>query len=171
MACDVCDTIESRENIVFENNNVFAFLNQTPACMGHVTIVPKKHFPIIENVPDFIVADMFKVANKISSAIFESLGAQGTNIIVNNGVDAGQKKPHASVEVLARKEKDNLNFQWKPKQLTQEEMSTVELTIREKTKNIGEFQKEEAKPISMDKKTEKISDEESMLVDQLNRLP
>lgn len=163
--------IESKENVVFENDKLLAFLNPTPACIGHVTIVPKKHFPIIENVPDFVVADMFKIANKISSVIFESLGAQGTNIIVNNGVEAGQKKPHVSVDVLPRREKDNLDFQWKPKQLTEEEMSTVELKIKEATKNIGDFEKEKAEPVKLDKKPEKISGQESLLIKQLERLP
>ena len=58
MTCEVCEIVKAKENVIFENDKIFAFLNPTPACFGHVTIVPKNHFPIIENVPDFIVADI-----------------------------------------------------------------------------------------------------------------
>src|SRR3989344_8594247 len=85
---------------------------------------------------------MFQVSNKISSAVFETLQAQGTNIFVANGIPAGQTVAHFMVNVIPRFEKDGINLQWQPKQLDEEEMSTVELKLKEQAKNIGSFEAE-----------------------------
>ena len=47
------------------------------------------------------------------------------------------------VNVIPRFEKDGINLQWQPKQLDEEEMSTVELKLKEHVKNIGSIEKEE----------------------------
>ena len=46
----------------------------------------------------------------ISNAVLRSLGVQGTNIIVQNGIAAGQKAQHFMVHVIPRKERDGIKF-------------------------------------------------------------
>ncbi|MBD3309599.1 HIT domain-containing protein [Candidatus Woesearchaeota archaeon] len=173
--CEHCRILEERDvKVVFESDKILAFLHPKPAAPGHVVVVSKQHFPIIENVPDFIVSDAFKVANRISSAVFEGLGVQGTNIIVQNGVAAGQKVAHFAVNVIPRRQDDNLSLQWQPKQLDEEEMSTIELKIKEQTASIGEFEQETAEPVDVDKKkVEKVkgSEKDNMLIKQLRKIP
>jgi len=171
MSCSICDSIKNRENVVYEDKKIVAFLSKKPAAFGHVVIAPKQHYSIIENVPDYIVGDMFKIANKVSSAVFEIIGAEGTNILVNNGVDAGQKEPHVSVNVIPRRSNDNLGFNWAPKQLTEEEMSTVELILREGAKEIGGFQEEEKEIIETRENPEEDDNHDSYLLRQLDRVP
>lgn len=163
---------ESRSYKIYEDEKVVAFLKDRPAAVGHILIVPKEHYPIIENVPDFIVSHIFQLANRLSSAIFESLNASGTNIIVNNGVEAGQDQPHFSVNIIPRRENDNLNLQWQGKQATEEELSTIELSIKEMSESIGDFKKEKQKPIIMDKEPDKVEDDEqNYLTKSLRRIP
>ncbi|GEM_PF-499414 len=152
--CHLCETIAGKRKgwKVYEDKKIVALLSEIPASAGHVIIMPKEHYPILESVPDYVVAHAFNVANKISVALFEALGAQGTNIIVNNGTAAGQEFAHLMIHVIARRQNDGMNFQWQPRQLTEEQMSTVELTIKEQTKNIGAFEKEKPKPIELEKK-------------------
>ena len=104
-------------------------------------------------------------------AVFEILQAKGTNILIQNGVAAGQKTNHFMVHIIARKENDGLDFQWQSKQLNEEEMSTIELKLKEGTKGIGNFEKEEKKPVKIDKEIERIDKEENYLIKQLNRIP
>jgi hypothetical protein len=99
------------------------------------------------------------------------LGAHGTNIFITNGVSAGQTIAHFAINVIPRKEGDNINLQWKPKQLSEEEMSTVELKIKENTRNIGSFDTgNERKLDIMPEKHESIpSDNENLLWKSVNR--
>jgi len=171
MTCEICNIIKNKENIIYEDKEIVAFLSKTPSVLGHVIVTTKQHYPIMENIPDYIVGLLFKVVNKIAIAIFETLKAEGTNIIINNGIEAGQKKPHFTVNIIPRRTNDNLNFQWKPKQLNEEEMSTIELKLKEGAKDIGAFEKEKKEPVKIEKKVEKISEENSYLTRQLERIP
>ncbi|MBD3304382.1 HIT domain-containing protein [Candidatus Woesearchaeota archaeon] len=170
--CEICEIIKSKKGKVYEDDKVFAFLAQKPASTGHVILTSKEHQPILEQIPDFIVGELFTKANKISMAAFETIGAEGTNILMQNGVAAGQKHNHALLHIIPRRENDGLNLAWKPRQLEEEEMSTIELKIKKETEGIGAFEQEEEKPIE-EKGPEKIETgpEEDYLLKQLERLP
>jgi len=136
------------------------------------------HYPIIEQVPDAELANLFGVANKISSSIFEDLKVQGTNIFVANGIPAGQTVAHFLINVIPRQENDGVNLQWKPKQLTEEEMSTVELKLKESIKNIGvekieSIEKPKTTQEEIETQPQSISDddEEDYIAKQMRRIP
>lgn len=172
--CLVCQIIENKipSKKIYEDELIMAVLDINGANPGHCFVMPKNHYPIIEQVPDIEIGRLFQVSNKISSAIFESLGAQGTNIFVANGIPAGQTVAHFTINVIPRKENDGINLQWQPKQLSEEEMSTVELKLKEQTKNIGHFEKEEKKAKIEAPKPLVLSDEEEeYFTRQMRRLP
>ncbi len=169
--CPICQWVEKEEGILYEDEKVIALTAPTPAVPGHLWIVPRKHTPILEQVPDPVVAELFVKANKISVALFEALGAQGTNMLIQNGVPAGQQHPHTILHVIPRRENDGLNLAWKPRQLDEEEMSTVELKIKEEAKNVGAFEKEESKPVEKEKPKEMEKKEDEYLIKHLRRIP
>jgi len=173
--CEYCQISKgnTKSKKVYEDEKAYAILSNQPASAGHIILFLKEHQPIIENVKDYDVAYLFKIANKLSTATFESLGAQGTNIIVQNGVAAGQRIPHFCIHIIPRRENDNLNLTWQPKQLNEEEMSTVELQLKDVTNTIGEFEKEKEEPVELDKKKEEIKEikGDNYLVKQLRRIP
>lgn len=173
MTCEICNLVKGRHGVLFEDEQVAVVLAPKPAVPGHLMLVPKQHFAILEQVPDFVTGRLFDKANKASIAVFEALGAEGTNIIINNGIAAGQKHNHFVLNVLPRRENDGLSFAWQPRQLSEEEMSTIELRLRDEAKNIGAFEKEPTKPIEIKKEVEKIEEheEENYLIKQLRRLP
>lgn len=154
--CVYCQKIASGKDRLYEDGKIVVMLHPAPSAYGHIIVMPKEHYPIIEQVPDFVTDHLFRVANKVSVAVFEALRVQGTNIIVNNGIAAGQDSAHFMAHVIPRREGDGLNFQWPTKQLGEEEMSTVELQMKEQAKGIGEFQKEKAAPIELKKDAEEI---------------
>lgn len=175
--CTFCQIISGKKECVklFEDEKVLAFLHPEPASAGHIIVLPKHHYTIFEQMPDFEIEHIFDIANKLSVAVFDSLNIGGTNIIVNNGVAAGQKIPHFSIDVIPRQQGDHLNFEWLPKKLNEEEMSTVELKLKDAASNIGGFQKEEKKaPVVIEKKEVekiKLSKEENYMIKQLERIP
>jgi len=171
--CEVCELVKDKKKLLFEDDKLAITLAPKPAVAGHVWLVPKEHAAILEQVPDFVTGKLFDKANKVSIAVFEALGAEGTNIMVSNGVAAGQSTNHCIVSVLPRRENDGLNLAWQPKQLSEEEMSTIELKLKEETKNIGAFEKEKPKPKELPKPEEvkEAEEEVNYLLKQLKRMP
>ncbi len=172
MTCDICDLIKSKKGKLYEDEKLIAVVAPKPATVGHVMVIPKKHGAILEQIPDYIVSDLFTKANKLSMALFEGLGAHGTNILVQNGVAAGQTHNHCIMHVIPRRENDGLDFNWQPKTLSDDEMSAVENKIKDETKGVGFFEKEPAqKEVVEEKKPEELSDQEDYMLKQLERLP
>jgi diadenosine tetraphosphate (Ap4A) HIT family hydrolase len=186
MACNLCDMIEGKKKAatLYQDGNVTAFLPEQPATIGHIIVAPHRHAPIFEATTDDESGHLFKAANKISIALFEAIKCDGTNILINNGIDAGQEDPHFSVNIIARREGDGLSFEWTPRQLGEQEMATIELQLKEelaKPEEPAEEKKEEAdqkeaeagegKEDAAGKKEQKEEPEESYLIRQLKRMP
>ena len=175
--CILCNAVKGETELekIYEDKEVVAVMHPRPAVPGHIFVFPKKHYQILELVPDYEVAHLFNVVNKLSIAVFEGAQAAGSNIILQNGVAAGQEIPHVCIHIIPRKEGDGINFQWEPKRLTEEQMSTVEMKVKEGAKDISEFETEKKKEtVKVEKKTEKIKEEkekENYLIKQLERIP
>jgi len=163
---------------VFEDDKVIAVLHNEPAGQGHLLLFGKEHSPIIETIHDSLLGHMFNVANKLSTVVFEKMNAQGTNILINNGVAAGQELNHFTINVIPRWQNDGLNFDWMPKKQSDDEMSTAALLLNENTKDIT-VEKEKKTEVIEERAPEKIeqvkkTDEkgvENYLIRQLDRLP
>lgn len=165
----VAALIKSRKGLLFEGKHTVAIVSPSPAAPGHVWVLPREPFTILENTPDFVVAELFVVANRVSMALFDGLGAQGTNVLVQNGTGAGQVLPHLIVHVIPRQEDDGLKLLWEPKQLDEEAMSTVELKLKDEMKGVGLFEKEKPKPVEQPKAAEIRQDD--LKVRHLRRIP
>ncbi len=167
--CMFCQLVQKKVNMLFEDDKLFAMLSPEPAAAGHVLVLPKTHAHSIESVPDFVVGDLFKAANKIGVAVFEGLGAQGTNVLVQNGPSAGQKHNHAILHVIPRFENDNVQLGWATKPSSEEELSGLEAKLKDETKNVGLFEKEKPKPIEIEKPKEVPKEDYRMK--QFRRIP
>ena len=170
MTCGECEKIKSRKNAVYEDESVIALLNDRPSTGGHLILMPKQHFTIIEQIPDETVSHLLTVANKLSVACFDVLGAHGTNILIQNGVAAGQKLSHASVHIIPRVENDGLNMQWQPIKVSEEELKTVQMNLESELEK-KEEKKEEVKEAKKEEVVEEIPEEENYMLKQLERTP
>lgn len=177
MVCDYCEIVRKKTDaeIIYEDDKAVGIIKEIAASPGQICLMPKDHYAILELVPDSLLAHLFKIANKLSMAVFSSLGIQGTNLIIQNGTAAGQQVPHFCIEIIPRKEGDSLNFQWKTKQLLEEEMDTAYLILKEEgDRLVINSQKEEKKMIVKEnntKRLEKKEGEENYLLKQLDRVP
>lgn len=123
--CVVCNWIKEKKNMLFEDDDVFVMLAPEPSSPGNMFVIPKKHIPILEAIPDSIVSKLFDNSNKASICAFESLGAQGTNILVQNGIPAGQKVSHCIIQIIPRFQDDKLALAWQPSQLNPEQLEEL----------------------------------------------
>lgn len=177
-SCLICQIVEGKipSFKIAENAKAIAVLDINGANPGHTFIIPKGHYPIIEQVPDEDMGALFSLANKVSVALFDLLGAEGTNIFVANGIPAGQTVAHFLINVVPRKQGDGINFQWKPRQLSEEEISTIELKIKEELKGATIEKKTPSprkaaapKPRAPSSRPAEIEEEETEF--QLTRIP
>lgn len=167
---------QNNADILYEDPEVVVAIKDFSSIAGQISIFPKQHHTILEMVPDDILQKCFILANKVSMTIFEGLGAQGTNILVQNGLGAGQKIPHFSIEVIPRREGDGLNLMWDPKSLSPDEMDTAYLQIKEegdKLLDIGKKKekKEEPKVETSKEFSKKVDSKDNYLLKSIKRLP
>ena len=129
--CPYCEWIATKKNLIFEDKDLAVALHPQPASNGHMIVIPKKHFTILEQMPDSLVNHVTVLSNRMSMIQFETLGAQGTNMILPNGIAAGQEIAHVGFHLIPRFENDGLNLAWKSRPLNEEEMATVEIGLRQ----------------------------------------
>jgi len=170
MTCVICDYVSGKAKArkLYEDEDILAVLNPTPAVFGHSLILPKKHFVLMQQAPEETVKRMFFVAQQISGILFEAVGAEGTNLLVNEGFVAGQKHAHSLVHVIPRKKDDGLSFEWPQKQIPEESMNRIlELLKVPEAPKETKAKKEEA--LKIEEKTE-LSKEDFRLK-HLRRIP
>ena len=171
MVCEHCDIIngEGKAEVLYRDKEIVVAIRDMGITPGQITIFPIEHFTIMELVPDDILEKCAIMANKVSVTVFEGLGAVGTNVVVNNGLSAGQKTPHFAIEVVPRQENDGLNLQWESKQLMEDELELVFLALTGEEKEPKKEKKKESK--GEPKKIEDEEDKENYLIKSIKRLP
>ena len=94
---------ESPASIVYEDDQVVAFLSNRPVNVGHTLVVPKKHYENVYEVPEDEIAYLFKIVKRIAHAVKDATNAEGIRIVQNNGEVAGQVVFHFHVHVIPMK--------------------------------------------------------------------
>lgn len=145
--CPFCSMAEGKIPVVkvYEDSDCMAILDIHPANKGHMLLFPKKHYGMMAQVPDDEAGKLFAVANKLAKAAFEALGAAGSNVIAGNGAIAGQRAPHALVNVIPRFEGDKVVVGWNPAEVDEKEFDSIAAKI--KAKIPAEKPKEMPKPV------------------------
>ncbi|MEK6887034.1 MAG: HIT family protein [Nanoarchaeota archaeon] len=169
MNCTECEKIIRKKNIVYEDGIVIAALNERPSVAGHLVILPKQHATIIEQLPDETMEHMFTIANKLSVALFDTLNCHGTNILVQNGVSAGQKTNHTMIHIIPRMENDNINFHWQTIKMTDGDLTSSQMTLKDEIDNPKEIKKVEEKIEEPELTYE--GEEDNYMLTQLERTP
>lgn len=108
---------------VYEDQEFRAILDLGPASKGHALILPKNHFKDICDVDEATAGKLFPLAAKIGAAMKEGLGADGFNVVQNNGSSAGQTVFHLHVHVIPRYEGGPAIVSWTPGQTESDELA------------------------------------------------
>jgi histidine triad (HIT) family protein len=111
---------------VYEDEYVFAALDIRPANPGHLIIVPKKHHQILTQLDVNEMAQLFNVARTLIPVLIKATGAQGANILYSAGAVAGQRSPHAFLNLIPRFENDEVVLTWKPKELSESDFKDMQ---------------------------------------------
>ncbi|MBL7056189.1 HIT domain-containing protein [Candidatus Woesearchaeota archaeon] len=131
--CIFCQIISEKvqSKKIYEDEHVLAILDINPANPGHILIMPKEHYSIMPQIPNDEIAHIFNVTKSLSNSSLRALEAQGSNILVANGVAAGQKAQHFMVHLIPRKENDDLKLEVPQTSIPEKELQkTQEILAR-----------------------------------------
>ncbi len=112
-------------NTVYEDDDFRVIMDVSPAAKGHCLVVTKQHFDNALTADGEILSKAMVIASKIGNAAMKALKCDGVNILQNNGVAAGQTVFHLHLHVIPRWDGDGLNLNWKPSEVTSEELADV----------------------------------------------
>lgn len=129
----VAGKVQSRR--VYEDEHTLAVLDINPANPGHILLLTKEHYSIMPQLPPDVLEHVFLVAKKLSNALLRAVDARGSNIMVANGVAAGQKAQHFIVHIIPRREKDGVAFELPQRQQNEDSLQQI---ASELAKSLGE---------------------------------
>jgi len=95
---------------IYEDENVLAFLDLAPVHPGHTLVIPKNHYKDMLEVPAELGPAVFAALQKVAGAVVKATGAQGFNIMQNNGLAAGQTMFHIHWHIIPRFDDDGLSM-------------------------------------------------------------
>ena len=99
---------------LYEDEDFRVILDLGPATRGHALLLPKNHFANLFELDDETAQKAILVAKKMAGKMKDALGADGFNLVQNNG---------------ERYENDNAGILWEPGETTPEDMAEVKRLV------------------------------------------
>lgn len=112
-SCVFCRIVigDADAHVVWDDDVAVGFLDARPLFPGHVLLVPRDHAETLSDLPVDAVGPLFERVRRLSRAVPEAMGAQGSFVAMNNSVS--QSVPHLHVHVVPRTKGDGLRgFFW-----------------------------------------------------------
>ncbi len=123
---------------VLEADAAVAFLDIHPVNHGHVLLVPKEHHATLADLPDEAAAETAALLPRLARAVIKATGAEGLNLIVNNGRCAGQTIDHVHWHLIPRFGDDAVNWPWPHTQYVGDELGQMQFRIERELNPGGE---------------------------------
>lgn len=110
---------------IFESNDFRVILDKFPSGKGHTLIVTKEHFENIYDIDGETAGKLFALATVVAKSLKKVLSCDGMNILQNNGEVAGQTVMHFHLHLIPRFDGDGIDFHWKTKQFSDDELEAL----------------------------------------------
>ena len=112
--CTFCSIVAgtSPAYLVFEDDVTLAFMDALPMTPGHVLVIPKRHVADLFELDEELGGPLFASARRIATQQRDVLGAQGVNLLNNNGRAADQSQFHIHLHLVPRYGGDRLLHPW-----------------------------------------------------------
>lgn len=114
--CIFCDIIAGKipGSVIYEDEDVVAFLDISQVTKGHTLVVPKQHFDNFLVCEEAVMMKVMKTAQTVGNHVMEVLNAKGMNVLSNVHEIAGQSVNHFHVHLIPRYgEDDAVNIEFK----------------------------------------------------------
>ena len=97
---------------IYEDDNIFAFLDIGPIVTGHTLVIPKAHYPSLMDTPPEVAAAIGRKLPALTRAVLAATGTQACHVLVNNGAEASQSVGHVHYHILPRHDEDGYKLPW-----------------------------------------------------------
>lgn len=95
--CIFCKIVEG--NIAcsktYEDNKFLAFLDIKPETMGHVLLIPKEHYPWMQDAPDEVIKEIFVLTKNLMVKMKDELNCEFVKIKI-----IGKDVPHFHIHLV-----------------------------------------------------------------------
>lgn len=111
-ACIFCKIIKGEipSFTIYEDEFYKVILDRFPTTPGHALILTKNHHVDMFDMPDQLARGIYPLAKKIAILLKKATGAEGINIVQNNGQAAGQAVFHFHLHLIPRKYGDGVKL-------------------------------------------------------------
>jgi len=117
--------------IVYEDEDVLAFMDIAPIHPGHTLIIPKQHYRNIYDIPAEVGGKIMQTAVSLAKAIQTALNTDGLNLVQSNEAAGFQTVFHFHLHLIPRWEGDPIRLPWRPSEGDMEEIGNIAAKIRE----------------------------------------
>lgn len=127
---------------IYEDDDVYAFLDIADDVYGHTVVVPKRHCDNMYECGPRTFAKFMAAVKKIADHYIDDCGFDGYNIINNTGFSAEQSVMHLHYHILPRKSGGSFKL-WKPMDKLGSDFEKVknELFLENKTESLLDYSK------------------------------
>jgi len=126
---------EAPAAIVYEDEELMAFMDKRPVSDGHLLVAPKAHYETLVEMEFELVGKLFILVAKLCRAIWRALRPEGINVLQNNGPAAWQHVPHVHVHIIPRWEGDGIAVRWPARPRAPSELEELAMRIRDALAN------------------------------------
>lgn len=88
--------------MVDQGKRWFALLDIQPRLIGHTLVVPRKQVQHLRELEADDLAALMKGVVRVQKLLASHFGSEDFNVMVNDGVAAGQEVPHVHIHVIPR---------------------------------------------------------------------
>ncbi len=138
--CIFCKIIEGEipSRIVYENEDVVAFLDSSQSTPGHTLVVPRQHVKNIMEYDEDLASRVFSTIPQIARGVLNANDqAQGINMVNNNGELAYQSVFHSHIHIIPRYNKEegfSLYMENNAENMSEEELDRIAQAISQSIK-------------------------------------
>lgn len=130
--CVFCKIVEGEipSAKVYEDDDVYAFLDLGQVTKGHTLVIPKDHQKNVYELKPETAQKVFAAVPKIARSIKDQFQPIGMNLLNNNEKPASQSVFHFHVHLIPRYGSgDGFSMKWETHETEQEEMKQIAETI------------------------------------------
>jgi len=103
---------------VYEDDQVFAFLDINPIARGHTLVIPKEPAETLDQLSDDAAAALGRALPRIARAVLAATGARDFNVLQNNGSAAHQAVFHVHFHIIPKHDDGSgLGIGWNARKL------------------------------------------------------
>lgn len=99
---------------IYEDEHFIVLLDIFPLRPAHVLIVSREHAPLLEDLSDVARDRLMQLTQRMARVLrVAGYGAQGINLLVNDGPASNQHVPHLHLHLIPRRPGDVPQLLWR----------------------------------------------------------